>query len=161
MVAMVRQFRLDRPRSPKPSGTTMTDGRLPRPNRTGPPRILIIEDDPLMAYLTDNMVFDLGYAVSGIAHTIALARQELGKRNFEAALLDLALDGQNSPEIADLLQETGTPFALVSGRNRVFEVRYKNVPLLHQPFTAYQLYVVLERLVGPGGRMPREMADAS
>jgi hypothetical protein len=41
------------------------------------------------------------------------------------------------------------------------EVRYKNVPLLHQRFTAYELCVMLERLVGPGGRMPREMADAS
>jgi DNA-binding response OmpR family regulator len=133
----------------------MTNGHM------GPPRILIIEDDPLMAYLTDNMVFDLGYAVSGIAHTVALARQELGKRNFEAALLDLALDGQNSPEIADILQETGTPFAFVSGRNRVFDVRYKNVPLLHQPFSAHQLYVVLERLVGPSNKMLRAIANAS
>ena len=115
----------------------------------------------MFAYLIDNMVFDLGYAVSGIAHTITLARQELGKRNFDAVLLDVALCGQNSPEIADLLQETGTPFAFVSGRNRLFEVRYGNVPLLHKPFTAYQLYVVLERLVGPSNRTPRDMADAS
>jgi hypothetical protein len=107
------------------------------------------------------MVFDLGYTVSGIANTITLARQELAKRNFDAALLDLALCGQNSPEIADLLQEMGIPFAFVSGRNRVFEFRHKNVPLLHQPFTAYQLYVLLERLVGPSNKMLREMADAS
>jgi DNA-binding response OmpR family regulator len=146
---------------PQTAETTMAYSRLPRPNRKGPPRILIIEDDPLMAYLTDNMVFDIGYAVSGIAHTITSARQELAKRNFDAVLLGLTLGGQNTSEIADILRETGTPFAFTGGRDRVSEVRYKNVPVLHKPFTAYQLYVLLERLVGPGGRMPLEIADAS
>jgi DNA-binding response OmpR family regulator len=122
---------------------------------------LIIEDDRMFAYLIDNMVFDVGYNVSGIAHTVALARKELAKRNFDAVLLDIGLGGQNSHEIADLLQETGTPFAFLSGHDRVFEVRYKNLPLLHKPFTAYQLSVVLEGLVGPSGMTPREMAEAS
>lgn len=144
----------------KPAGATVIYDRFSHKIRKGPARILIIEE-PLIAYLIDNMVFDLGYAVSGIAHSIAVARQELAKRNFDAALLDLALGGQTSFEIADLLQETGIPFAFVSGRDCVSEVRYKNVPVLHKPFTAYQLYVLLERLVGQGGRTPQAMTDAS
>lgn len=145
----------------KPAGTTMTDGRLPRSNHQGPPRILIIEGDPMFGYLIDNMVFDVGYAVSGIAQSIALGRQELAKRNFDAVLLELTLGCQSTSEIADMLQETGTPFAFLSGPDGVFEARYKNVPVLHKPFTAYQLYVLLERLVGPGGRAPQAVADAS
>ena len=139
----------------------MTYSRLPRPNRQGPPRILIIEGDPMFAYLIDNMVFDIGYAVSAIAHTFASAHQELAKRNFDAVLLGPTLGDQNTSEIAEILREMGTPFAFTSGRDRVFEVRYKNVPVLHKPFTAYQLHVLLERLVGRGGRMPLEIANAS
>ncbi|MEJ2379246.1 MAG: response regulator [Pseudolabrys sp.] len=140
----------------------MRHGHLePHTTKSGPPRILIVEDNLLIAYLIDNMVSGMGYAVSGIAHTIALARQELAKRNFDAVLLDLEIGGQNSSEIANLLQETGIPFALVSGHDSVSDVRYKNVPLLHKPFTAYQLHVLLERLVDPARRTLRKMPLAS
>jgi CheY-like chemotaxis protein len=135
----------------------LADSRVPCPDHDGPPRILIIEDAPLIAYLIDNLVFDLGYAVSGIAHTFTSARRELAKRNFDVVLLDLNLGGEDCLEIADLLLEAGTPFVFVTGSNRVFEGRYKGVPLLPKPFSAYQLCVLLERLVGPAGRAQREM----
>lgn len=138
----------------------MGDSRVRCPDYAGPPRILIIEDDPLIAYLIDNLVFDLGYAVSGIAPTFTSARKELAKRNFDVVLLDLSLGGQDCLEIADLLLEAGTPFAFVTGSNRVFTGRYENVPLLPKPFAAYQLCVLLERLVGPASRSQRELAGA-
>jgi DNA-binding response OmpR family regulator len=138
----------------------MADSRSPWTNHNGSPRILIIEDDPLIAYLIDNLVFDLGYAVSGIAHTFASAHRELAKRNFDVVLLDLSLGSENCLEIADLLLEAGTPFAFVTGSDRVFEGRYKDVPLLPKPFAAYQLCVLLERLVGPTRTAQRKMAGA-
>jgi DNA-binding response OmpR family regulator len=144
----------------KPGETALADSRVPCPDHDGPPRILIIEDDPLIAYPIDNLVSDLGYAVSGIAHSFTSARHELAKRNFDAVLLDLTLRGQDCLAIADLLLEARTPFAIVTGSNRVFEGRYKGVPLLHKPFAAYQLCVLLERLVGPARWAQREMAGA-
>ena len=139
----------------------MIESHLSRLNRSGPSRILIIEDDPLTAYLLDNMVFDLGYTVSGMAHTIPLARQELAKRNFDAVLLDAELGGQKCPEIADLLQEMGIPFAFVTNRMHPIEVRHEAVQSLRKPFTAYQVCVALEGLVGPSRRTTAEMAYAT
>ena len=37
------------------------------------------------------------------------------KRNFDAVLLDIGLDGPYSPEIADVLSETAIPFAFFTG----------------------------------------------
>ena len=52
-------------------------------------RILVIEDDLLIALMIEEMIREAGYRVSGVAHTIAAARQEFAKRNFDAVLFDI------------------------------------------------------------------------
>ena len=59
-----------------------------------PPRILIIEDELLIALMIEEMVREIGYRVSGVAHTMAMAGQELAKRNYDAVLLDFNIDGR-------------------------------------------------------------------
>jgi hypothetical protein len=54
-------------------------------------------------------------------------------------LLDIGLDGSYSTEIADLLLETGIPFAFVAGYDDPFEARHADIPLLSKPFTSEQL----------------------
>jgi CheY-like chemotaxis protein len=98
--------------------------------------------------LVDDIVSELGYAVSGMAAAAVAAHQEFVKRNFDAVLLDIGLDGPYSPEVADVLLETGIPFAFVTGYDEPFEARHADVPLLRKPFTADQLRVLLEKLVG-------------
>jgi DNA-binding NtrC family response regulator len=129
----------------------MTDGRVSPPKFRGLPRVLIIEDHVLIASLVSDTVRDFGYAVSATAGTIATARQEVAKRNFDAALLDIVLDRPYSPEIADLLLEMGIPFAFVTGYDSPFEARHADVPLLEKPFKAEQLRVLLENLIGQSG----------
>jgi hypothetical protein len=46
------------------------------------------------------------------------------KRNFDAVLLDISLDGPYRPEIADVLTETAIPFAFITSYNRPFEARH-------------------------------------
>src|SRR4051812_33111613 len=112
----------------------MADGRISLPKFRGPPRVLIIEDQVLIANLVSDTVRDLGYAVSATARTIAAARQELAKRNFDAVLLDIVLDRTYSPEIADLLLALGIPFAFVTGYDCAVEARHAGEPLLGKPF---------------------------
>jgi CheY-like chemotaxis protein len=132
-------------------GTAVTDAHSSPPKPRGPPRVLVIEDQTLIANLVDDIVREHGYAVSALASTIAAARHELAKRNFDAVLLDIGLDGPYSPEIADALSEMAIPFAFVTGFDGPFEARHADVPLLRKPFTADQLRVLLEKLVGPSG----------
>jgi hypothetical protein len=95
------------------------------------------------------MAKDLGYRISGIASNLALARQELAKRNFDGALLDVNLNERPCPELADLLIERGVPFGFVTGYDYIVEPRHENVPTLQKPFTPAQLGVLLVNLVGP------------
>ena len=114
------------------------------------PRILIVEDDLVIALMVEEIVRELGYIVSGIAGTIATARLQIAKRDFDAVLLDIDLGGEYHPETADILLETGVPFAFVTGYDYVLEPRHEGVPLLEKPFKTLQLRVVLEKLVGSG-----------
>ena len=111
----------------------MANPRSP-PMAPDPPRILVIEDEPLIAQMIEEMVREAGYRVSGVAYTIAMARQEIAKRNFDAVLFDLNIGGRYRPEIADFLVDTGVPFAFVTGYDYLVEPRHQTVPVLEKPF---------------------------
>lgn len=111
--------------------------------------MLIVEDEFVAAMLIRDMVHELGYEVSGFANNVFTALDDVEKHHFDAVLLDLVLDGQMSPEIADLLIELKIPFAFVTGHTRPLEPRHAMVPLLHKPFTVGQLRDVLHALVRP------------
>ncbi len=113
------------------------------------PRILVIEHQHLTAHLIGELIRRIGYSVSGLAHTVTVARRELIKRNFDAVLLDIGLDGQYGSAMADVLSEAGIPFAFLASYDKSFEPRYIGVPLLQKPFTPDQLRTLLAKLVGP------------
>jgi DNA-binding response OmpR family regulator len=117
------------------------------------PRILIIEDQWTIADLIDDLLCDYGYAVSGTAHSIQSARDEIAKHNYDAVLLDIGLGDEHSPELADLLKQAATPFAFVTGYDHAFARRHTDVPLLRKPFTPTQLIGLLERLTMPPAAM--------
>ncbi|MGA9082433.1 MAG: hypothetical protein WB390_08245 [Pseudolabrys sp.] len=80
-----------------------------------PPRILIIEDEALISLMIGDMVQELGYRVSGIANTMAVARREFAKRNYDAVLLDINIGGRYHAETADHLLGWGHPVRLRDG----------------------------------------------
>ena len=126
----------------------MTRPRSQRRSPARPRRILIVEDDLVIALMMEEIVREMGCAVSGIAGTLGMARLQFAKRDFDAVLLDVNLGGEYNPETADLLLEMGVPFAFVTGYDYVVEPRHDNVPLLQKPFSSIQLRVLVEQLVG-------------
>jgi CheY-like chemotaxis protein len=125
-----------------------------------PPRVLIVEDEFLIASLIEDMVTGLGYSVAGVAVTVAEALKEFSELNFDVVLLDINLDGQRNPETANFLLERGIPFAFVSGYDTVINPHHAHVPMLHKPFTDEQLGAALAELVGPG-EVQDMMADGT
>ena len=126
----------------------MTRPRSQQRSRIRTRRILIVEDDLVIALMMEEIVREMGCAVSGIAGTLGMARLQFAKRDFDAVLLDVNLGGEYNPETADLLLEMGVPFAFVTGYDYVVEPRHDNVPLLQKPFSSIQLRVLVEQLVG-------------
>jgi DNA-binding response OmpR family regulator len=77
-------------------------------------RILILEDDPLIALDLSQIVETMGHEVVDICDCIASARNQVDN-HVDFALLDVDLrDGKSFP-VAVALQERGIPYAFVSG----------------------------------------------
>jgi len=79
------------------------------------PRLLIVEDSYLLIMTLENMCEDLGWQVVGPATRLAEAMEIARTETFDAALLDVNLDGEMSWEVADVLTARGIPFAFSTG----------------------------------------------
>ena len=78
-------------------------------------RILVVEDSYLLLMMIVAMLDDLGWVAVGPAtrkgEALALARSEI----FDAALLDVNLDGETSWDVAEVLRTRGIPFVFGTG----------------------------------------------
>lgn len=77
-------------------------------------RVLVVEDDVLIAYDLANLVEDSGGEVVGPAHTLADAKELVRQNHLDAALLDIDLNSIKVWPLATGLMEHQTPFAFVS-----------------------------------------------
>jgi len=98
-------------------------------------RILIVEDDTLIALDLQTLVENAGYAVIGPARSVEAATKLLEQAKPDLALLDINLGGTNSFRIADLLEAQAVPFVFVTAHSRrvIDEVHAKR-PVVEKPF---------------------------
>ena len=68
-------------------------------------RVLVVEDEYLIRMLLEDMLDELGYGVAAAVGTISEARQLATDGEFNAAILDVNLDGQEIYPVADILAE--------------------------------------------------------
>jgi len=112
------------------------------------PRVLVVEDEYLIRMLLEDMLDELGYGVIAAVGTISEARQIAASGEFNAAILDVNLDGQEIYPIADILAERGLPFVFVTGYGeRSLPEPYRSRPALQKPFQAEQLKNTLAGLL--------------
>lgn len=110
-------------------------------------RILVVEDEMLVAMNIEDMLLDLGHEVAGIASRLAPALALAGEASIDAAMLDVNLAGENSFPVADLLAARGIPFVFATGYGpQGIEERHRGRPLLQKPFRASDLGPVLAAL---------------
>jgi DNA-binding response OmpR family regulator len=78
-------------------------------------RILIVEDEPLIALDLEGMLLDADFEVVGIAGTIKKALVIIEMGELDAVLLDANLKGVSSAPVAVALAVRGLPFLVLSG----------------------------------------------
>lgn len=102
-------------------------------------RILIIEDEYLIAADLKRALTDVGAIVVGPAGTLEAA-QMLVEEDFDLALLDVNLDGEHSYPLANRLCDRSVPFAFLTGYDEwALPPAYREVPRLGKPFAMAQL----------------------
>ncbi|TIN16060.1 MAG: response regulator [Mesorhizobium sp.] len=82
------------------------------------PRVLVVEDEWLIAEDTASRLGAAGYPVIGPVPSVAAALQLIDADKVDVALLDIHLNGETSLPIAETLLARGTPFAFVTGFGR-------------------------------------------
>src|SRR5690242_7607316 len=104
-------------------------------------RVLVVEDEMMIAMLVEDMLAELGCAVVGPAHALDAAL-DLARTvdEIDAALLDVNLAGQPVFAVADALREKGVPaiFSTGYGDAGLREVD-RGAPVLQKPFRAGDL----------------------
>ena len=110
-------------------------------------RILIVEDEMLVAMNVEDMLLDLGHEVAGIASRLAPALALAAEAEIDAAILDVNLAGEASFPVAELLDERGIPFLFATGYGlQGIEERYRSRILLQKPFRCIDLGEALAQL---------------
>ncbi len=78
-------------------------------------RVLVVEDEAIVALEIEQNLKDAGFEVVGPAARVAEALELLKEFGCDAAVLDINLGAETSEPIARLLADNGTPFVTVSG----------------------------------------------
>jgi CheY-like chemotaxis protein len=111
-----------------------------------PLKVLVVEDEHLVAMLVEDMLHDLGYEIAAVEASLKAGLQAAQQEQVELAVLDVNLNGEKSFPIADFLLKNGIPFVFASGYglSGVSEV-YPKVPVVQKPFTESTLVEALDR----------------
>jgi DNA-binding response OmpR family regulator len=110
-------------------------------------RILIVEDEALIAELLVMYIEELGHQVIGPAATIAHALSIVKDDPPQLAILDCALGAQDSTPIAEALAKENLPFAFATGRGvDALPIGFKERPVISKPYIFEDVERVLAKL---------------
>jgi CheY-like chemotaxis protein len=113
-------------------------------------RVLVVEDELMIAMLVEDMLADLGCAVVGPAHELASALELAKEGGIDAALLDVNLAGQPVFPVADALRAKGIPSIFSTGYGEAgLRDCDAGAPVLQKPFRAGDLARALTAALTP------------
>ena len=101
----------------------------------------------MIAMAVEAVVIDAGGVVVEMAATLGQALALAERAEFDAALLDINLNGENSFPVADILGRRGIPFAFLTGYGRkMVPDTFAAAPILTKPYARSDLMRVLGSL---------------
>jgi PAS domain S-box-containing protein len=104
------------------------------PNAIAGQRILIVEDEALVAMVLEDQLEDLGLSIAATCANVADAMKAIDAEVPDAAILDVNLGGQLVYPVADRLMACGIPFVFVTGYGREsIDRRYSAIQVLEKP----------------------------
>jgi CheY-like chemotaxis protein len=110
-------------------------------------RILVVEDSPVLAPFTADVLSELGCEVIGPAPNMAVAREMVEAGGFDGALMDIHIRGERVFSLCELLAAKDVPFVLTSGyADWTMPEKWDDRPRLQKPYTIEQVEEALSGL---------------
>ena len=109
-------------------------------------RILIVEDEPLVAFDNEHLLSEAGYQVVATVDNLADARRVIEEQELDLILSDVTLRGEGSGlDVARAAAARAVPVLFVSGACPT-EAEAVSVGCLTKPYTEKVLKAALEAL---------------
>lgn len=97
-------------------------------------RILVVDDEPLVAMLIEDLLGEAGVQVVGPAASLDAGLDLLRAGGIDGAVLDVNLDGVLVYPLAEALAQAGLPFLFVTGYGPLgVDAAFAGVTVLHKP----------------------------
>ncbi len=114
-----------------------------------PVRILLVEDEALIALMLEDMVEGMGCAVTAMAPRVSMGVSLAQTGDFDLAILDVNVAGENIEPVADTLAARGVPFIFATGYGEAgTPIRHRNRPVVAKPFREDQLQAAIRKALG-------------
>jgi CheY-like chemotaxis protein len=112
-------------------------------------RILVLEDEFLIAMDVEDLCREHGAAEVSIIRSLSEIDAD-SSMQFDAAIVDLMLDGASTLDFAERLSARGVPFVFASGYTDVAEIRrrFPDIVLVGKPYSGDDLVRALASAVG-------------
>ena len=111
-------------------------------------RVLLVEDEGLVALMIEDMLDELGFEVVASAAHVSKACELASAASFDLGLLDVNLAGEFVFPVARILRARNIPFLFSTGYGGPpLEEEFRNAPAIGKPFTADQLSEKLRTLL--------------
>ena len=112
-------------------------------------RILLVEDEVLIALDCEAMLLGLGVGEVRRARTLAEGLSLVESEPFDAAILDVRLGSEDSMPLARRLAELAIPFGFVSGLvDEAIPVELKGRPQMPKPFNLEEVKRLMSAVLG-------------
>ncbi len=129
-----------------PEGEREETAALARPATTLGKRLLIVEDEFVIALDLQHLLEAAGHEVAGLAANVADALELAASAVVDGAILDINLRGERVGAVADLLARRAVPFVFVSGYGSSGRPPgHDHVPVLAKPYNEAELLAIVAR----------------
>lgn len=103
-------------------------------------RVLLVEDEALVALMIEDMLEELGLKVVASAGHVTKACELATTASFDLALLDVNLAGERVFPVARILRGRRIPFLFSTGYGAPsLEEEFRDAPAIGKPFSVDQL----------------------
>ncbi|QSX77574.1 response regulator [Agrilutibacter solisilvae] len=106
--------------------------------------ILLVEDEPLLAAMVQDLLHDTGYVVTH-ADTLQGAMAAVARERFDAAMLDINLGDDEVYPVAEKLRAMEVPFFFASARGAGgLSSAFRHHPIVPKPYRIDQIEALLD-----------------